>query len=60
LFGESADDFERLDRAGKKSTGTKPDHCIKRSLYLIAMPGGKAYFNTTGNPGMATAEAEIC
>ncbi|MES1249543.1 MAG: ADP/ATP-dependent (S)-NAD(P)H-hydrate dehydratase, partial [Chitinophaga rupis] len=53
LFGPSEDDYARLEKAREKA---KKHQCIivlKGHYSLIAMPGGKSYFNSTGNPGMA-------
>lgn len=55
LFGACADDFERLERAREKARELNVIIVLKGHHTFIAMPGGKAYFNTTGNPGMATA-----
>ena len=53
LFGPSDNDFARLEKAREQA---KKHQCIlvlKGHYTFIAMPGGKSYFNSTGNPGMA-------
>ncbi|HEY4061263.1 MAG TPA: NAD(P)H-hydrate dehydratase [Puia sp.] len=53
LFGTATDDFARLAMA---VTQARTHQCIivlKGHYTFIAMPGGKGYFNSTGNPGMA-------
>lgn len=55
LVGKWSDDFEKLQLL--------KDFCFKYSVYAvlkgaytcICTPDGKFYFNSTGNPGMATA-----
>jgi len=54
LFDKTADDFERLTLARKKARELQLVIVLKGHYTFIAMPGGKGYFNTTGNPGMAT------
>ena len=54
LAGSSRDDFHRQE--------LQREFCIKHGVYLVLKgahtcicgPDGKCYFNTTGNPGMAT------
>lgn len=55
LFGECANDLERLERAKQKAKELNVIIVLKGHHSFIAMPGGKSYFNTTGNAGMATA-----
>lgn len=55
LFGKTANDFERLEKAREKARELDSIIVLKGRYTFIAMPGGKGYFNTTGNPGMATA-----
>lgn len=55
LFGTTANDFERIDLAQKKALEYNIIIVLKGHHTLIALPGGKAYFNSTGNAGMATA-----
>jgi len=53
LFGSSENDFGRLQKALDRA---REYHCVivlKGHYTFIAMPGGKGYFNSTGNPGMA-------
>ena len=55
LFGESKNDFERIE---KTLNNAKLLNCLivlKGHHTFIACPNGKGYFNNTGNAGMATA-----
>lgn len=55
LCGSSKNTFERLTL---QVNFAKTHRCIvvlKDAITSIAMPDGNVYFNTTGNPGMATA-----
>lgn len=53
LFGTCNNDFERIERARKKAIELRVVIVLKGHHTLIALPDGKAYFNTTGNAGMA-------
>lgn len=53
LFGPSADDYARLDKAREQARKLGVIIVLKGHYTHIAMPGGKSYFNSTGNPGMA-------
>ncbi len=55
LFGKSANDFDRVNLAIKKACDHNCYIVLKGHHTLIACPGGKAWFNNTGNSGMATA-----
>lgn len=55
LFGHSANDFERLELARQKSTALNIYIILKGHYSFISTPWGKGFFNSTGNPGMATA-----
>ncbi|HPG12007.1 MAG TPA: NAD(P)H-hydrate dehydratase [Chitinophagaceae bacterium] len=55
LFGDIANDFESIDLALKKSNELQCVIVLKGHYSFIAMPDGKGFFNSTGNPGMATA-----
>ena len=61
LFGETANDFERIELALRKATELNCILIVKGQHTLIALPGtnahpaGHAFFNSTGNAGMATA-----
>ena len=57
LFGESGNDFERIGKALQKAKELNIFIILKGHHTLIATPGGKGYFNSTGNAGMATAGA---
>lgn len=53
LFGEHANDFERITTAKQKAAELKLIIVLKSHHTLIALPDGKTYFNSTGNSGMA-------
>jgi NAD(P)H-hydrate epimerase len=53
LFGESENDFERMDKTLANARSLNCIIVLKGHHTLIATPGGKAFFNSTGNPGMA-------
>ncbi|HMD00565.1 MAG TPA: NAD(P)H-hydrate dehydratase, partial [Ferruginibacter sp.] len=55
LFGESANDFERLQMALQQSAKRNIYIVLKGHYSFISTPEGKGWFNSTGNPGMATA-----
>lgn len=54
LFGESANDFERIQLALQKAKELKSIIVLKGHYTFIATPDDKGYFNGTGNAGMAT------
>jgi NAD(P)H-hydrate epimerase len=54
LFGESANDFKRIETAVQKAKQYKLVIVLKGHHTFIAIPSGKNYFNSTGNAGMAT------
>lgn len=54
LFGETSDNFERLELARSKAQEFNLYIVLKGGHTCIATPEGKCYFNTTGNPGLAT------
>jgi NAD(P)H-hydrate epimerase len=53
LFGESKNDFERIDKALSNAKKLHVIIVLKGHHTLIATPSGYGYFNSTGNPGMA-------
>lgn len=53
LFGKSATDFDRLQLAREKAKELGLVIIVKGHHTIIATPGGKTYFNGTGNAGMA-------
>ncbi len=55
LFGKTANDFERTELAQQKSIELNCVIVLKGHHTFIACPNGNAYFNNTGNAGMATA-----
>lgn len=55
LFGETANDYDRIALAEKKATELNCIIVLKGHRTCIAFAGGKTYFNSTGNAGMATA-----
>ncbi|HET9745414.1 MAG TPA: NAD(P)H-hydrate dehydratase [Chitinophagaceae bacterium] len=55
LFGECENDFERIDKAVANAKSFNCSIVLKGHHTFIATAGGKGYFNSTGNAGMATA-----
>lgn len=54
LFGASIDESSRIQTARQKAKELQVVIVLKGHHTLIALPDGKAYFNSTGNAGMAT------
>ncbi len=54
VFGKSQNDFDRVRRAKQQAKDLQLIIVLKGHRSFIAMPGGVNYFNSTGNPGMAT------
>lgn len=54
LFGESTDDFNRIDMALEAAAKYNIVIVLKGAYTFIALPQGNGFFNSTGNPGMAT------
>jgi ADP-dependent NAD(P)H-hydrate dehydratase / NAD(P)H-hydrate epimerase len=55
LFGKTNNDFERQELAMQKAKELNVIIVLKGHHTLIATTDGKAFFNSTGNAGMATA-----
>ncbi len=55
LVGESASHFAQYQKQIELAKKQKLIVILKGAYTSIAMPGGKCYFNSTGNAGMATA-----
>jgi ADP-dependent NAD(P)H-hydrate dehydratase / NAD(P)H-hydrate epimerase len=55
IAGEISDDFERLERQRQMAMHHKIYIILKGAHSSVATPEGNIFFNTTGNPGMATA-----
>lgn len=55
LFGETHTDFDRVSLALQKARELNCIIVLKGHHTFIATPDGKGFFNSTGNPGMATA-----
>jgi ADP-dependent NAD(P)H-hydrate dehydratase / NAD(P)H-hydrate epimerase len=53
LFGANDNEFARLQLAREKARQYQCVIVLKGHYTFIAMPGGKGYFNSTGNAGMA-------
>ena len=53
LFGPSADDYARVEKAREQAKERQCIIVLKGHYSFVAMPGGKGYFNSTGNAGMA-------
>ena len=55
LAGPATDDFDRIQKARDLAAKLRVVIVLKGHHTLVATPGGQCYFNSTGNPGMATA-----
>lgn len=55
LAGESKNGYERMMKAKAMAENHKLIVVLKGAHTIIALPGGNVWFNSTGNPGMATA-----
>ena len=55
LAGPSANSWERLQKQLQFSAKFKVIVVLKGAHTCISFPNGRAFFNSTGNPGMATA-----
>ncbi|HKK09806.1 MAG TPA: NAD(P)H-hydrate dehydratase, partial [Bacteroidales bacterium] len=55
LTGKSSNDFEQLEKQREFSLKNGVYVILKGAHTCITTPQGNAYFNSTGNPGMATA-----
>jgi len=55
LFGTTSNDFERNKLQREKAISLGCFIVLKGAHSCIATPEGDCYFNSTGNPGMATA-----
>jgi NAD(P)H-hydrate epimerase len=55
LAGPSANSWERLQRQLQFSAKFRVIVVLKGAHTSISLPDGRAFFNSTGNPGMATA-----
>jgi ADP-dependent NAD(P)H-hydrate dehydratase / NAD(P)H-hydrate epimerase len=53
LFGESKNEVERIEKAITQAQALQLIIVLKGHHTLITLPDGKAYFNMTGNAGMA-------
>jgi ADP-dependent NAD(P)H-hydrate dehydratase / NAD(P)H-hydrate epimerase len=53
LFGESTNEVERIQKAIAQAQALRVIIILKGHHTLVALPTGKAYFNMTGNAGMA-------
>ncbi len=55
MAGSWTNDFERLELLRNFSAKLKSIIVLKGAYTSVACPDGNVYFNSTGNPGMATA-----
>jgi len=55
IAGKTANDFERLEAQKEFSKRFGLYVVLKGAHTSVTFPDGKCFFNTTGNPGMATA-----
>ncbi|MBI1193058.1 MAG: NAD(P)H-hydrate dehydratase [Bacteroidetes bacterium] len=55
LFGATAHGFDRLERLRAAAVQLRSTIVLKGAHSVTATPEGHCYFNSSGNPGMATA-----
>ena len=55
MAGDSENDYERIQKARSIASEQKIFIILKGAYTAVCTPAGKALFNTSGNPGMATA-----
>lgn len=55
LFGKTSNSFERLELQRQMAVKYNLIIVLKGAYTATAMPNGAVFFNSTGNPGMATA-----
>lgn len=55
LFGPSENSFQRLERLRHSAIQYRCYILLKGAYSCVATPTGRCFFNSTGNPGMATA-----
>ena len=55
LFGKSRNTYERIQKAREQAQARQIVILLKGAYTAIALPDGTVRFNSTGNPGMATA-----
>ncbi len=55
LAGETANSWERIQKQRQMSAELNVIIVLKGAYTTVALPNGKLFFNSTGNPGMATA-----
>ena len=55
LFGKTSTSFERLELLRDMAVGYGIIIVLKGANTAVSMPNGAVFFNSTGNPGMATA-----
>lgn len=55
LAGETANSWERIQKQRQMAKELKVIMVLKGAFTSVALPDGRLFFNSTGNPGMATA-----
>jgi len=55
LVGESANSYENIQKQIKFSKKYKVNVVLKGAFTSVSTPDGRLFFNSSGNPGMATA-----
>ncbi len=55
LFGEQDDHYSRFATAQREAQQRKINIVLKGGMTIICQSNGVSFFNTRGNPGMATA-----